>query len=46
MLRSRAAVVAGVLFVLMVFAYGTETGATGLVDFSVLEERKVKGQKP
>jgi len=27
-------------------AYGTEDGATGLVDFSLLEERKVRGQKP
>ncbi len=27
-------------------AYGTEDGATGLVDFSLLEERKVKGPKP
>jgi WD40 repeat protein len=27
-------------------AYGTEGGITGLVDFSLLEERKVEGQKP
>jgi WD40 repeat protein len=27
-------------------AYGTEDGSTGLVDFSLLEERKVRGRKP